>query len=137
MESKGRGAGGKTALHVLAYIGVTLLLLVIAAAAALFIATKGPSASAREAVYGWASERGLGPVAGVFLSQEELAAMADVPGENAPEEDGAEGGEAPLIVVTDGLPAASGAPEEGEEPEAGETPAAGEEPEADGEEGQA
>ena len=43
MEAKGRGAGGRKALHVLAFIGVTLLLLVIALAAALFIATRGPS----------------------------------------------------------------------------------------------
>ena len=29
MEDKGRGAGGKTALHVLAFIGVTVLLLAL------------------------------------------------------------------------------------------------------------
>ena len=71
MEDKGRGAGGKTALHVLAFIGVTVLLLAIAAGAALYIATKGPSDSAREAVYDWAGEHGLGSVAGIFLSAEE------------------------------------------------------------------
>ena len=37
-----RKRGGKTALHVLAFVGVTVLLLIIALLAALFIATKGP-----------------------------------------------------------------------------------------------
>ena len=52
MEDKSRG--GKTALHILAFVGVTLLLLVIACLAALYIATKGPSESARANVIEWA-----------------------------------------------------------------------------------
>ena len=114
MEDKGRGAGGKTALHVLAFIGVTVLLLAIAAGAALYIATKGPSDSAREAVYDWAGEHGLGSVAGIFLSAEEKDALADVPGENAPG-DGEQPAESerPMITVTDEIPEeASPAPEE-------------------------
>ena len=126
MEDKGRGAGGKTALHVLAFIGVTVLLLAIAAGAALYIATKGPSDSAREAVYDWAGEHGLA---------EEKDALADVPGENAPG-DGEQPAESerPMITVTDEIPEeASPAPEESEIPadDGGDTePEGGEEAEA-------
>ena len=135
MEDKGRGVGGKTALHVLAFIGVTVLLLAIAAGAALYIATKGPSDSAREAVYDWAGEHGLGSVAGIFLSAEEKDALADVPGEDAPEdEEQPAESERPMITVTDEIPEeASPAPEESEIPadDGGDTePEGGEEAEA-------
>ena len=105
MEEKGR-SGGKTALHILAFVGVGVLLTVIALAAALFIATKGPSESAREAVYDWAAERNMQGIAGIFLSSEERAELADAPGENPPagEEEPA-GSEQPMISVTDELPA--------------------------------
>ena len=127
MEDRGRSAGGKTALHVLAFIGVTLLLLVIAAGAALFIATKGPSESAREAVYDWAAERNMQGIAGIFLSSEERDALADVPGENPPaaSEEPAES-EQPLIIVSDELPEQSASPAPEESP-AAEPDAAGEE----------
>ncbi len=55
MEEKGRG--GKTALHILAFIGITLALLIIAALAALYIATKGPSDAARDSFVGWCRTR--------------------------------------------------------------------------------
>lgn len=117
MEAKGRGAGGRKALHVLAFIGVTLLLLVIALAAALFIATKGPSESAREAVYDWAAERNLQGIAGVFLSSEEQAELADAPGGNPPAgEEPAESAQ-PMIIISEEAPEAAEEPSESETPE--------------------
>ena len=129
MKENRRSSGGRTAAHVLAFIGMAVLLIAIAAGAALYIATRGPSPSAREIVYDWASERGLGSVAGLFLSQEELAAMADVPGENAPEDD-AQPGETqqPMISISEEAPETaepeeSAAPEESAEPEESAGPA--------------
>lgn len=117
MEAKGRGAGGRKALHVLAFIGVTLLLLVIALAAALFIATKGPSESAREAVYDWAAERNLQGIAGVFLSSEEQAELADAPDGNPPAgEEPAESAQ-PMIIISEEAPEAAEEPSESETPE--------------------
>lgn len=117
MEAKGRGAGGRKALHVLAFIGVTLLLLVIALAAALFIATRGPSGSAREAVYDWAAERNLQGIAGVFLSSEEQAELADAPAGNPPAgEEPAESAQ-PMIIISEEAPEAAEEPAESEAPE--------------------
>lgn len=117
MEAKGRGAGGRKALHVLAFIGVTLLLLVIALAAALFIATKGPSESAREAVYDWAAERNLQGIAGVFLSSEEQAELADATDGNPPAgEEPAESAQ-PMIIISEEAPEAAEEPSESETPE--------------------
>ena len=117
MEAKGRGAGGRKALHVLAFIGVTLLLLVIALAAALFIATRGPSGSAREAVYDWAAERNLQGIAGVFLSSEEQAELADAPGENPPAGEGPVESAQPMIIISEEAPEAAEEPAESEAPE--------------------
>lgn len=117
MEAKGRGAGGRKALHVLAFIGVTLLLLVIALAAALFIATRGPSESAREAVYDWAAERNLQGIAGVFLSSEEQAELADATDGNPPAgEEPAESAQ-PMIIISEEAPEAAEEPSESEAPE--------------------
>ncbi len=117
MEAKGRGAGGRKALHVLAFIGVTLLLLVIALAAALFIATRGPSESAREAVYDWAAERNLQGIAGVFLSSEEQAELADATDGNPPAgEEPAESAQ-PMIIISEEAPEAAEEPSESETPE--------------------
>lgn len=58
MEEKGRG--GKTALHILAFIGITLALLIVAALAALYITTRGPSEAARDNFVEWADSHGLG-----------------------------------------------------------------------------
>ena len=122
MESKGRGAGGRKALHVLAFIGVTLLLLVIALAAALFIATKGPSESAREAVYDWAAERNLQGIAGVFLSSEEQAELADATDGNPPAGEEPDESAQPMIIISEEAPEAAEKPAESETPES-EAPA--------------
>ena len=117
MEEKGRG--GRTALHILAFIGITVLLLVIACLAAVFIATKGPSETARDNVVVWAEEHGLGFAAGLFLSAEEENAILNP---SDPEED-VQPSATPFIVVTDGQPEPSdAAPEESAAPESSEAP---------------
>lgn len=117
MEEKGRG--GRTALHILAFIGITVLLLVIACLAAVFIATKGPSETARDNVVVWAEEHGLGFAAGLFLSAEEENAILNP---SDPAED-VQPSATPFIVVTDGQPEPSdAAPEESAAPESSEAP---------------
>ena len=117
MEEKGRG--GRTALHILAFIGITVLLLVIACLAAVFIATKGPSETARDNVVVWAEEHGLGFAAGLFISAEEENAILNP---SDPAED-VQPSATPFIVVTDGQPEPSdAAPEESAAPESSEAP---------------
>ena len=117
MEEKGRG--GRTALHIPAFIGITVLLLVIACLAAVFIATKGPSETARDNVVVWAEEHGLGFAAGLFLSAEEENAILNP---SDPAED-VQPSATPFIVVTDGQPEPSdAAPEESAAPESSEAP---------------
>ena len=112
MEDKSRG--GKTALHILAFVGVTLLLLVIACLAALYIATKGPSESARANVIEWADEHSLGAVAGLFLSDDEEDAILNPA--NTPD--------TPLIIISDTAPEASAepSPEASGQPESSAAP---------------
>ena len=119
MEDKSRG--GKTALHILAFVGVTLLLLVIACLAALYIATKGPSESARANVIEWADEHSLGAVAGLFLSDDEEDAILNPA--NTPD-GGAETTDTPLIIISDTAPEASAepSPEASGQPESSAAP---------------
>ena len=84
----------------LAFVGVTVLLLIIALLAALFIATKGPSEAAREAVYDWAAERNMQSVAGIFLSAEEKDALAGRGEEPEPGINDPVTTERPLITLT-------------------------------------
>ena len=117
MEEKGRG--GRTALHILAFIGITVLLLVIACLAAVFIATKGPSEAARDNVVVWAEEHGLGFAAGLFLSAEEENAILNP---SDPAED-VQPPATPFLVVADGQPEPSdAAPEESVQPEESAAP---------------
>lgn len=113
MEDKGRG--GKTALHILAFIGMTLLLLVIACLAAIYIATKGPSETAGANVVRWADGHGLGFAATLFISDEEEKAIlspdSDEPGN-------VEVTDSPMIIIPDEAPSVTG----GEEPETSAEP---------------
>lgn len=122
MEDKGRSAG-KTVLHVLAFIGMTLLLLVLGCLAAIYIATKGPSETARANVVNWAAERNLSFAAELFLSDEEVNAIRNPDGNS----DGGAVEETPFITVVDGQaetsPEPSEAPAESEAPETTESPA--------------
>lgn len=113
MQEKGRG--GKTALHILAFIGITLALLIIAALAAVYIATKGPSETARGNVVEWADGHGLGFAATLFLSDEEENAILN--GEASPEPDGGQSDTegAAFITVTDEAPIMTAAPDDGAE----------------------
>lgn len=126
MEEKGRG--GKTALHVLAFIGVTLALLIIAALAALYIVTKGPSDAARDSFVGWSAENGLGGVSTLFLSdQEEKDAMG---GGDAIDDVQPESSDVPMIIVSEEAPDTSAAPEASAEPDTSAAPEASAEPAA-------
>lgn len=117
MEGKKKGVGGKLALHILAFVGVTVLLLAIALVAAIWIATKGPSETARDNVVEWADSRGLGFAAGLFLSAEEENAILN-PSSEEPQTGDTED-EAFIVVASD-------APETSNEPESQpeESPAA-------------
>lgn len=126
MEEKGRG--GKTALHVLAFIGVTLALLIIAALAALYIVTKGPSDAARDSFVGWSAEHGLGGVSTLFLSdQEEKDAMG---GGDAIDDVQPESSDVPIIIVSEEAPDTSAAPEASAEPDTSAAPETSAEPAA-------
>ncbi len=119
MKEKGRG-GGKLAAHILAFIGVTLLLLALALTAAVYIATKGPSETARANVYEWADERGLGAIAGLFLSAEEKTAILNPA---SGQDETPEVSDTPMIIVSDeALPGASETTEESAAPETSEEP---------------
>ena len=121
--------GGNPALRALAFVGVTLLLVVFALAAALFIGTRGPRVTARAEIYEWAAERSLQGVAGIFLSAEEKAALAGGPGESDPTPDAEETDGQALITITETAPAPAEteAPEESEAPAETEAPEGGEE----------
>ena len=123
MEEKGRG--GKTALHILAFIGITLALLIVAALAALYITTRGPSEAARDNFVEWADSHGLGFAAGLFISDEVEDGIL-----NPPSVDGEqpEPSSAPLITVSGEAPVASASPTES--PETSAAPETSAEPEA-------
>lgn len=123
MEEKGRG--GKTALHILAFIGITLALLIVAALAALYITTRGPSEAARDNFVEWADSHGLGFAAGLFISDELEDGIL-----NPPSVDGEQPvpSSAPLITVSEEAPEASASPSES--PETSAAPETSTEPEA-------
>lgn len=109
MQEKGRG--GRTALRILAFIGVTLVLLIIASLAAVYIATKGPSETARADVVEWADGHGLGFAATLFLSAEEEDAILNGPASPDPDGGPSETTDAAFITVTGETPAITAAPE--------------------------
>lgn len=117
MEEKGR-SGGKTALHVLAFIGVTLALIIIAALIAIYIVTKGPSTAARDKFVDWSNDHGLGFAATLFLNDEETGDADPAP--TASED--VEATETPMIIVADEAPEAT--PEASPEDSGAETSAA-------------
>ena len=133
MEDKRRGSGGRTALHILAFIGVAVLLIAIALTAALWITTKGPSATARDEFVVWADDHGLGFAAGLFLSDAEENAALN-PGSE--DETPPAASEQPMIIVADPDDKPAESPEaEGDDAPAGtgapESPAPSESEEAE------
>lgn len=129
---------GSAVGKVFAFIGVTLVVLILAALAAVFIITKGPSPAAKSEFVKRTADSGLSFVTKLFVQGDEIEAIlagdetdAPEPEESAaPEEseapdESAEPSEAPAESET---PAESEAPEESAEPsdDAGETSGEGE-----------
>lgn len=129
---------GSAVGKVFAFIGVTLVVLILAALAAVFIITKGPSPAAKSEFVKRTADSGLSFVTKLFVPGDEIEAIlageeTDVPEPEesaAPEEseapeESAEPSEAPAESET---PAESEAPEESAEPsdDAGETSGEGE-----------
>lgn len=129
---------GSAVGKVFAFIGVTLVVLILAALAAVFIITKGPSPAAKSEFVKRTADSGLSFVTKLFVPGDEIEAIlageetdAPEPEESAaPEEseapdESAEPSEAPAESET---PAESEAPAESAEPsdDAGETSGEGE-----------
>lgn len=129
---------GSAVGKVFAFIGVTLVVLILAALAAVFIITKGPSPAAKSEFVKRTADSGLSFVTKLFVPGDEIEAIlagdeTDVPEPEesaAPEEseapeESAEPSEAPAESET---PAESEAPAESAEPsdDAGETSGEGE-----------
>lgn len=129
---------GSAVGKVFAFIGVTLVVLILAALAAVFIITKGPSPAAKSEFVKRTADSGLSFVTKLFVPGDEIEAILAGDETDAPEpeesaapeesdapEESAEPSEAPAESET---PAESEAPEESAEPsdDAGETSGEGE-----------
>ena len=137
-EDKRQREDGSAAGKVFAFIGVTLVVLILAALAAVFIITKGPSPAARAEFVRRTADSGLAFVTKLFVPGDEIEAILAGDETDAPEpeesaapeeseapEESAEPSEAPAESET---PAESEAPAESTEPsdDAGETSGEGE-----------
>ncbi len=129
---------GSAVGKVFAFIGVTLVVLILAALAAVFIITKGPSPAAKSEFVKRTADSGLSFVTKLFVPGDEIDAILAGDETDAPEpeesaapeeseapEESAEPSEAPAESET---PAESEAPAESAEPsdDAGETSGEGE-----------
>lgn len=129
---------GSAVGKVFAFIGVTLVVLILAALAAVFIITKGPSPAAKSEFVKRTADSGLSFVTKLFVPGDEIEAIlageeidapepeeSAAPEESEAPEESAEPSEAPAESET---PAESEAPEESAEPsdDAGETSGEGE-----------
>lgn len=129
---------GSAVGKVFAFIGVTLVVLILAALAAVFIITKGPSPAAKSEFVKRTADSGLSFVTKLFVPGDEIEAILAGDETDAPEpeesaapeeseapEESAEPSEAPEESET---PAESEAPAESAEPsdDAGETSGEGE-----------
>ncbi len=129
---------GSAVGKVFAFIGVTLVVLILAALAAVFIITKGPSPAAKSEFVKRTADSGLSFVTKLFVPGDEIEAILAGDETDAPEpeesaapeeseapEESAEPSEAPAESET---PAESEAPAESAEPsdDAGETSGEGE-----------
>lgn len=125
---RGEAGSGSLAGRIFAFVGVTLAVLILAALAAVFIITKGPSPAARAEFVKRTEDSGLSFVTKLFVPGDEIEAIlaGDETDAPEPEESAApEESEAPAESET---PAESEAPAESAEPsdDAGETSGEGE-----------
>ncbi len=129
---------GSAVGKVFAFIGVTLVVLILAALAAVFIITKGPSPAAKSEFVKRTADSGLSFVTKLFVPGDEIDAIlagdetdapepeeSAAPAESEAPDESAEPSEAPAESET---PAESEAPEASAEPsdDAGETSGEGE-----------
>ena len=117
-EDKRQREDGSAAGTVFAFIGVTLVVLILAALAAVFIITKGPSPAARAEFVRRTADSGLAFVTKLFVPGDEIEAI--LAGDAAPSES-----ETPDESAA---PETSEAPAESAEPETSEAPAESAEP---------
>ena len=110
-EDKRQREDGSAAGKVFAFIGVTLVVLILAALAAVFIITKGPSPAARAEFVRRTADSGLAFVTKMFVPGDEIEAI--LAGDEA---------EQPPAGDEDADPAGSETPDEGAGTEPSETP---------------
>ena len=116
-EDKRQREDGSAAGKVFAFIGVTLVVLILAALAAVFIITKGPSPAARAEFVRRTADSGLAFVTKLFVPGEIEAILAGDEAEQTPAGD------------EDAAPSESETPDESAAPETSEAPAESAEPE--------
>lgn len=119
-EDKRQREDGSAAGKVFAFIGVTLVVLILAALAAVFIITKGPSPAARAEFVRRTADSGLAFVTKLFVPGDEIEAILAGDEDAAPSES-----ETPDESA---VPETSEAPAESAEPETSEAPAESAEP---------
>lgn len=107
-EDKRQREDGSAAGKVFAFIGVTLVVLILAALAAVFIITKGPSPAARAEFVRRTADSGLAFVTKLFVPGDEIEAI--------------------LAGDEDAAPSESETPDESAAPETSEAPAESAEP---------
>ncbi len=117
-EDKRQREDGSAAGKVFAFIGVTLVVLIIAALAAVFIITKGPSPAARAEFVKRTADSGIGFVTKLFVPADEIETILS--------------GETEQTPAGDEEPTESETPAESAEPAESEAPAESAEPSADG-----
>jgi hypothetical protein len=119
-EDKRQREDGSAAGKVFAFIGVTLVVLILAALAAVFIITKGPSPAARAEFVRRTADSGLAFVTKLFVPGDEIEAILAGDEDAAPSES-----ETPDESAA---PETSEAPAESAEPDTSEAPAESAEP---------
>ena len=111
---------GSVAGKVFAFIGVTLVVLILAAMAAVFIITKGPSPAARAEFVRRTADSGLAFVTKMFVPGDEIEAI--LAGDEAEQPPAGDEAEQPPAGDEDADPAGSETPDEGAGTEPSETP---------------
>ena len=128
-EDKRQREDGSAAGKVFAFIGVTLVVLILAALAAVFIITKGPSPAARAEIVRRTADSGLAFVTKLFVPGDEIEAI--LAGDEAEQTPAGDEDAAPSESETpdeSAAPETSEAPAESAEPETSEAPAESAEP---------
>lgn len=128
-EDKRQREDGSAAGKVFAFIGVTLVVLILAALAAVFIITNGPSPAARDEFVRRTADSGLAFVTKLFVPGDEIEAI--LAGDEAEQTPAGDEDAAPSESETpdeSAAPETSEAPAESAEPETSEAPAESAEP---------